>query len=157
MNLETFVPCERRGPDEKLTPHFCSIISRLGNPGTLGLFAGLNLVAFVLVFLLVEETKRRSLEDLDLVFAVPKRAFIRYQVFEYLPWFWRRYARGRRDEEKPSLYIDMMWGSTSGPSHATTVVGRDAVFGPQGAEETGARKDGDGHIGDGESVDSLHA
>ena len=115
-------------------------------------------MAFLLVFLLVEETKRRSLEDLDLVFAVPKRAFMRYQVFEYLPWFWRRYVvRRGRDEEKPSLYIDMMWGSTSGPSHTTTLAGRDAMFGLHGLEETGARKDGDGHIGDGESVDSLHA
>ncbi len=40
---------------------------------------------------------------------------MRYQIFQYLPWFWRRYLRGKK-EKKPSLYVDMIWGSTSGPT-----------------------------------------
>ncbi|KAI0138955.1 MFS general substrate transporter [Hypoxylon sp. NC0597] len=87
---------------------FPSIYAGLHDGGSLGLFAGLNFVAFVLVFLLVEETKRRSLEDLDLIFAVRKRDFVRHQVTEYLPWFFRHYFLGYR-REKPSLYVDLIW------------------------------------------------
>ncbi|TLD10683.1 hypothetical protein PgNI_06495 [Pyricularia grisea] len=99
-----------------LSIFFLNIYSSLGDAGCLALFSGLNLLSLVLVFLLVEETKRRSLEDLDLVFAVPKRVFIKYQVGTFLPWFARRCLRrvaGRRaagdDEAPPSLYIDRTW------------------------------------------------
>lgn len=64
----------------------------------------------MLVFLLLEETKQMSLEDLDLVFAVRKRIFMRFQVTEYLPWFLRRYILGHRDLEKPRLYNEYVWG-----------------------------------------------
>lgn len=89
------------------------INSTLGQEGSLGLFAGLNVVALVLVFLLVEETKRRSLEDLDHIFAVSKREFMRFQVFEYLPWAVNRYLLGRR-KPRPEMYRDMIWGSMDG-------------------------------------------
>lgn len=49
-------------------------------------------MAFVLVFLFVEETRLVSLEDLDFVYAVPKSTFTRFQVFDYLPWLMRRYV-----------------------------------------------------------------
>ena len=100
----------------------------MGDGGCLGLFAGLNLLAFVLVFLLVEETKRRSLEDLDWIFAVPKRTFVRYQMQTYLPWFLRRYFIGVR-EDKPSLYEDKIWGRVFGDEHnrKPSAVRSDAV------------------------------
>ncbi|KAI1263286.1 hypothetical protein F5Y18DRAFT_438340 [Xylariaceae sp. FL1019] len=88
---------------------FPSIDAGLKDGGTLGLFAGLNFVAFVLVFLLVEETKRRSLEDLDSIFAVKKWKFTRYQVTEYIPWFFRCYFL-RRAIPRPELYVDLIWG-----------------------------------------------
>ncbi|OTA61573.1 hypothetical protein K449DRAFT_331114 [Hypoxylon sp. EC38] len=87
---------------------FPSIYAGLHDGGSLGLFAGLNFLALVLVFLFVEETKRRSLEDLDLIFAVKKRDFVRHQVTKYLPWFFRHYFLGYR-KEKPSLYVDLIW------------------------------------------------
>lgn len=87
---------------------FPSVYAGLGSSGSLGLFAGLNVLAFVLVYLFVEETKRRSLEDLDLIFAVKKRDFVRYQVTRYLPWFIHHYILGRH-VEKPSLYVDLIW------------------------------------------------
>ncbi|EGR48913.1 uncharacterized protein TRIREDRAFT_26160, partial [Trichoderma reesei QM6a] len=68
---------------------FPSINSGLTETGALGLFSGLNVVALVMVFLLVEETKRRTLEELDHIFAVSKRKFMRFQLFEYLPWLVR--------------------------------------------------------------------
>ncbi|KAI0799267.1 sugar transporter-domain-containing protein [Xylaria sp. FL0064] len=88
----------------------CSLYAGLNDGGTLGLFAGLNLVAFVLVFLLVEETKRRSLEDLNAIFAVRKTRFVRYQVMQYLPWFFRRYFL-RHVVPRPELYLDLIWGN----------------------------------------------
>lgn len=86
-----------------------SMTESLGDGGSLGLFSALNIIAFVLVFLLVEETKGRSLEDLDLVFAVSKRRFMAFQLREYLPWFIRRYIFNH-DEPKPELYQDLIWG-----------------------------------------------
>ncbi|WYZ34106.1 hypothetical protein EsH8_I_000382 [Colletotrichum jinshuiense] len=93
-----------------LSVFFPRINSGLGDGGSLYLFAGFNILALVMVFLLLEETKRRSLEDLDLVFAVSKRKFVRHQVFDYLPWFFNRYVL-RKKAEKPGLYIDLIWGS----------------------------------------------
>ncbi|KAL6898860.1 MFS general substrate transporter [Trichoderma evansii] len=77
--------------------------------GSLCLFAVLNIVAFVLVFLLVEETKRRTLEELDHIFAVSKRRFMRYQLCDYLPWLIRCHIFGHK-QPKPELYEDMIWG-----------------------------------------------
>lgn len=65
---------------------YLSLVSGLSSPGTLGLFSCFNLVAWVLVFLFVEETRRISLEDLDFIYSVPKSKFWRYQLYEYLPW-----------------------------------------------------------------------
>ncbi len=140
----------------------------------------------MLVFLLVEETKRRSLEDLDLVFAVPKRTFMRYQVRTYLPWFFRHYVlrrRRRRDsssssvaDEKPSLYIDLIWGKGAAAAATTAGVSASGVQDPRklstaatAAEpealhaETAIHDDDDDERGgpldrdaDVESVDSLH-
>ena len=70
-------------------------------------------MALVLIFLLVEETKRRSLEELDHVFAVSKCEFMRFQVFEYLPWLVNRFLLGRR-RKQPEMYKDLVWGSADG-------------------------------------------
>lgn len=48
--------------------------------GTLGFFAGLNIVAFVLIFLFVEETEQLTLEELDKVFDNPKRQFVKERI-----------------------------------------------------------------------------
>jgi len=70
-------------------------------------------LALVLVFLLVEETKRRSLEDLDHIFAVSKRDFMRFQMTEILPWFLgKTFLRNRT--KRPQLYKDLIWGSYGG-------------------------------------------
>jgi hypothetical protein len=64
-----------------------------------------------LVFLLVEETKRRTLEELDHIFAVSKKKFMRYQLFDHLPWLIRCRIFGSK-QPKPELYEDLIWGST---------------------------------------------
>ncbi|KAJ4862128.1 sugar transporter domain-containing protein [Trichoderma breve] len=96
--------------------------------GALGLFSGLNIVALVMVFLLVEETKRRTLEELDHIFAVSKRKFMRFQVFEYLPWLIQRYILVS-PKPRPELYEDLIWGPMEGedlaPFRAAHLLGCD--------------------------------
>ncbi|KAL7932499.1 MFS general substrate transporter [Trichoderma chlorosporum] len=108
---------------------FPSVNAGLKEIGALGLFSGLNVVAFILVFLLVEETKRRTLEELDHVFAVSKRKFIRFQLFEYLPWLIQRYIYGN-PKPRPELYEDLIWGPAEGedlaPFRAADLIGRDS-------------------------------
>ncbi|KAK5629223.1 hypothetical protein RRF57_004938 [Xylaria bambusicola] len=85
-----------------LTIVFPTINNNLRPSGSLGLFAGFNFVAFVLVFLLVEETKELSLEDLSRVLNVPKHKFIQHQV-AYVNWFVKRYFFGSRNEMVPEM------------------------------------------------------
>lgn len=70
---------------------FPGLLAGLGSQGTFELYAGLNMVAFVLVLLFVRETKRRTLDELDEVFSVPLRVFVRFLLCEEIPWVWRRY------------------------------------------------------------------
>jgi hypothetical protein len=39
-----------------------------------------------MIFLFVPETKQRTLEELDYVFAVPVRTHVNYQLFTALPY-----------------------------------------------------------------------
>lgn len=52
----------------------------VGITGTLSIFAGLNMVAFVLVFLFVPETKMRTLEELQYTFDLPTRRHVSYRL-----------------------------------------------------------------------------
>ncbi|CVL00435.1 related to myo-inositol transport protein ITR1 [Fusarium proliferatum] len=79
--------------------------------GTLGVFAGLNVVAFVLIFLLMEETSGVPLESLGYVFNQPKKDLIHFQLFEVLPWF-GRFILGRSSlAERPECTVDLSPGS----------------------------------------------
>ncbi|KAL2003984.1 hypothetical protein VTN02DRAFT_1280 [Thermoascus thermophilus] len=72
--------------------------------GAFGFYAGLNVIALILIFLFVPETKQRSLEELDYVFAVPTRTHAKYQLTKVLPWWIRRYIFWRKDAVCPDLY-----------------------------------------------------
>lgn len=50
-----------------LTVVFPHLMDDLGPTGVLGLFAGFNLVALVMIFLWVPETALRTLEELDYI------------------------------------------------------------------------------------------
>ncbi|KAK8121404.1 hypothetical protein PG999_005524 [Apiospora kogelbergensis] len=81
---------------------FPRLETALGSQGAFILYAFLNLVAFILVFLFVPETRQKTLEQLDDVFSIRTRTFARYQVCEYAPWWLRRYVlRQDVDEPKP--------------------------------------------------------
>lgn len=75
-------------------------------------------LAWVMCFLLQPETayvklisrwegaddRRRTLEELDFVYAVPMPVFIKYQTTTWLPWFIRRYVFWRNDAKLQPLY-----------------------------------------------------
>lgn len=71
--------------------------------GAFGFYAGLNLVAFVWIFLWVPETKQLSLEELDDVFSIPTHTFTKYQTSVWLPWFCKRYIRFDKSAELVDL------------------------------------------------------
>lgn len=50
-----------------LTVVFPRLMNDLGPTGALGLFAGFNIVALVMIFLWVPETAQRTLEELDYI------------------------------------------------------------------------------------------
>ena len=97
----------------------------IGPAGLLGIFAGLNVVAFFLVFFFVRETAGAalggtpgsmtfmSLEELNYIFGVSTAKHITYQLTTAVPWAWRYYVK--RDKTCPDqpekLYI---WASAGG-------------------------------------------
>ncbi|KAK1926001.1 putative sugar transporter [Papiliotrema laurentii] len=64
--------------------------------GAFGFYAGLNLVAWVMIFCFVRETKQLTLEEIDQVFSVPTSEYISYESKVWLPWFIKRYVLFRK-------------------------------------------------------------
>ncbi|KAG6360786.1 hypothetical protein INS49_011853 [Diaporthe citri] len=109
-----------------LTVSFPAILKALGVIGAFCLYAGFNLVAFVMIFLCVPETKQRTLEELDYVFAVPTRTFINYQLKTWLPWFIKRYAfLDKSAKLEPLYHFDRVGRFVSGESDTTDSKARD--------------------------------
>lgn len=66
--------------------------------------SGLNVIAFCLIFLFVPETKQRTLEELDYIFAVPSRKFISYQFGNSLPYFFKHHVARNKSARLAPLY-----------------------------------------------------
>lgn len=90
--------------------------TRLHHTGLLSLFAGFNVLTFVLVFLFVPETANASiginpeidlgslcsisLEELSYIFGIPTRIIVKIR-FKTLVYRWKRYVRHISGLEKP--------------------------------------------------------
>lgn len=83
---------------------FPRMLLALTPAGSFGFYAGLNMLALLAIFLFMPETSKRSLEELDYVFAVPTRVHARYQLTEVVPWWCRRYLLRQKDALAPELY-----------------------------------------------------
>ncbi|KAJ9635352.1 hypothetical protein H2201_008745 [Coniosporium apollinis] len=83
---------------------FPKILETFGTTGTFGFYAGLNVTALIMIFFWVPETKQRTLEELDYIFAVPTRRFASYQTKEALPWWFKRWVLFRKDAKCKPLY-----------------------------------------------------
>ncbi|MCJ1245068.1 hypothetical protein MMC30_002269 [Trapelia coarctata] len=64
----------------------------------------MNIIAFILIFLFVPETKRKTLEELDGVFGTPVRTFMNYQISKVLPYWWKRYIFFQKQVHLEPLY-----------------------------------------------------
>ncbi|KEY65717.1 hypothetical protein S7711_05548 [Stachybotrys chartarum IBT 7711] len=85
---------------------FPRMISAMTPTGAFGFYAGLNLVALLLIMIGVPETKQKSLEELDYVFGVPTRRHASYQLFTVVPWWFRRWVFQQKNVACPDLYHD---------------------------------------------------
>ncbi|KAI1452895.1 hypothetical protein F4805DRAFT_470493 [Annulohypoxylon moriforme] len=83
---------------------FPKILAATGVLGAFCLYAGFNVTAFVMIFLWMPETKQRTLEELDYIFAVPTSVFIKYNSTKVVPWWFRRYILRRAGAELEPLY-----------------------------------------------------
>ncbi|KAF4552812.1 Sugar (and other) transporter-like protein 15 [Elsinoe fawcettii] len=68
--------------------------------GAFGFYAGLNLIAWFMIFCFVRETKQLTLEELDQVFSVPTNQYLSYEIKTWLPYFFKRHIF-RQQIEKP--------------------------------------------------------
>lgn len=87
-----------------LSISFPAILANFGEVGAFGFYAGLNVVAFFMIFLFVPETKQRTLEELDGIFGVPSGKFIQYQTTKALPWWFKRWVLFRKGTTLEPLY-----------------------------------------------------
>ncbi|KAF1828804.1 hypothetical protein BDW02DRAFT_614210 [Decorospora gaudefroyi] len=79
----------------------------IGMTGAFSIFAGLNLVAFVLVYLFVPETRMRTLEELQYTFDLPTRWHVVYRmshVREHIRDNWWRYVTRQHVEPPIPFY-----------------------------------------------------
>ncbi|KAF4581983.1 sugar porter (SP) family MFS transporter [Ophiocordyceps camponoti-floridani] len=87
-----------------LSVTFPLMLNRLGVLGSFGLYSLFNIMALLMIFLWLPETKQRTLEELDYIFGVPTRVFMRYQVTKALPWWYKRWILRRKDVTLEPLY-----------------------------------------------------
>ncbi|RFU27151.1 hypothetical protein B7463_g9175, partial [Scytalidium lignicola] len=87
-----------------ITFAFPRMLQTMTTPGTFGFYAGLNLLALIMVFLWMPETKQRTLEQLDEIFSGSMRTHMKFQVKEVLPWWVRRWVLQKKGEKQPQLY-----------------------------------------------------
>lgn len=80
------------------------MLEAMGSTGVFCFYAGTNIIALIMIFLWVPETKQRTLEELDYVFAVPTRTHMHYQCFKALPWWWNTHIMRKKGLVLEPLY-----------------------------------------------------
>lgn len=76
----------------------------LGNSCLTPVQSALNLVAFVLCFLFVPETKGRTIEELQFTFDLPTRRHIEYRIHHVLPYFVDKYILWQNPDPPVPFY-----------------------------------------------------
>lgn len=87
-----------------LSISFPLILHAFTPTGAMGFYAGLNIIAFVMIFLWVPETKQRTLEELDYIFGVPTKKFIAHNTKVALPWWIQRWVFFNKNAKLEPLY-----------------------------------------------------
>lgn len=118
------------------------MLRALTSVGVFGFYAGLNLVAFFMIFFWLPETKQRTLEELDYIFAVPTRTHMKFQTSQVAPWWIKKYILRRKGLRTPELYqVDHDSDDYNGVGKTTGYNG-DTIMekNPQGGAEAGIGK-----------------
>jgi MFS family permease len=89
-----------------LTLQFPRMLRALKPQGAFGAYAGFNVIAFILIFFFVPETKILTLEELDATFSVPTATFAKYQAGTVLPHWFRKWFLFRRNEPLKPMYVN---------------------------------------------------
>ncbi|KAH0423886.1 sugar transporter [Colletotrichum camelliae] len=71
--------------------------------GAFGFYAGLNLIAWFMIFCFVRETKQLTLEELDQVFSVPTKQFISHEIKYSVPYFFKRHVFRQKVPKPPAI------------------------------------------------------
>lgn len=74
--------------------------------GAFGAYAGFNVIALVLIYFFVPETKLLTLEELDGVFSVPTATYGKYQMTTVTPHWIRRVIFRRKNEVLPEMVVE---------------------------------------------------
>ncbi|KAF1960445.1 hypothetical protein CC80DRAFT_583125 [Byssothecium circinans] len=99
-----FTICVNNAVGSILVLTFPSLLAKITPTGAFAFYAGLNVLAFGMIFFLVPETMQRTLEELDFIFGVPTRRHMAYQIRCWLPWWFKRYVLFRKDAELEPFY-----------------------------------------------------
>ncbi|KAF3768151.1 hypothetical protein M406DRAFT_252856 [Cryphonectria parasitica EP155] len=84
-----------------LTLTFPRMLLAFGAQGSFAFYAGTNVMALVLIFFFVPETKELSLEELDAVFQVPTRRFVKFQFSKVLRYTIKFRILGQKNIREP--------------------------------------------------------
>lgn len=90
---------------------FPFLMHSIGTTASLSIFAGLNIVAFFMVYLFVPETRMRTLEELQYTFDLPIRWHVNYRVTyiqEHVRKYWWSYLTHKEipEEHVPIPYYE---------------------------------------------------
>jgi len=86
---------------------FPRMVSVMTQTGAFGFYAGLNLIAWFMIFCFVRETKELTLEELDQVFSIPTRQFLAYEINVHTP-YWIKTKIFRQKLARPPPLLERM-------------------------------------------------
>lgn len=94
---------------------FPRMVSVMTQTGAFGFYAGLNLIAWFMIFCFVRETKQLTLEELDQVFSVPTKQYLHYEITQSVPYFINKTVL-RRNVPKPPPIIEKGYATGAVPT-----------------------------------------
>lgn len=102
--------------------------------GAFCFYAGLNVIALIMIFLFMPETKQRTLEELDYIFAISTRRFMKHQVGSVLPWWIKTYIFRRKIGPCPALWS--FEGHVDNDDEFKNAIRRSSVAGESGRKSS---------------------
>lgn len=82
---------------------FPALVNAFTQVGAFGFYAGLNLIAWGMIFCFVRETKQLTLEELDQVFSVPTKDYIAHELKVSTPYFIKTTFLRRKIPKPPPI------------------------------------------------------